>query len=139
MTKFVYYLLLVILIIYIVSPVDLYPLFFDDIIASGILFYLWHKNSKRKRQRRYSYSRNQSQNNKENKTDAPLGLEEAYRTLGIRPGASLKDVTRAYKEKITRTHPDKAGHLSEELQEKAKELTIKLNIAFDIIKRSKKG
>ncbi len=139
MTNFVYYLQIVILILYILSPLDLHPLFWDDIIVSGILFYLWRRNSKQKRQRIYSHYYNQSQRNKENKTNAHIGLKDAYRILGIKPGASLKEAGRAYKEKVARTHPDKAGHLSEELQEKAKELTIKLNNAFDIIKRSKTG
>lgn len=139
MANLSHYIWLIILILYILSPLDLHPLFLDDIIASGILFYLWRRHSKQKRQRFYSHYYNQSQGNKENKTNAHTGLKDAYRTLGIKPGASLKEARKVYKEKITRTHPDKAGHLSEELQEKAKELTIKLNNAFDIIKRSKRG
>ena len=35
-------------------------------------------------------------------------------------------------------HPDKVSHLSEELQETAKELTLKLNEAYDLIKQYKK-
>lgn len=136
MANLVYYFWLIILIIYILSPWDLHPLFFDDLIASGVLFYLWYKNVKQKRQRSYSYSYGQSQENKKNESKGHLGLEEAYRLLGINPDVSWKEVKKAYKEKVAKSHPDKVSHLSEELQEKAKEVTLKLNNALDIIKRN---
>jgi DnaJ-domain-containing protein 1 len=128
---------LIILIIYILSPLDLHPLFLDDLIASGILFYLLYKNAKQKRQRDYFYSYTRSKESKKNETDIHLDLEEAYKVLGLNPNASWEEVKRAYKEKIAKSHPDKVSHLSEELQEKAKELTLKLNKALDIIKRNK--
>ncbi len=45
---------------------------------------------------------------------------------------------KAYKNKMTKSHPDKVSHLSEELQEKARELTLRINQAIDIIKQHKK-
>ncbi len=57
--------------------------------------------------------------------------------LGVDPNASWEEINKAYKEKISKSHPDKVSHLSEELQEKARELTLKLNQALDIIKRSR--
>ncbi len=137
MTNFVYYLWLILLIIYIISPFDAHPFFFDDLIASGILFYLIYKNAKQKRQRNYTYSHGQSQENKKNESRRPLDLEEAHKSLGINPTASWDEVKKAYKEKIILSHPDKVNHLSIELQEKAKELTLRLNKALDIIKQNK--
>lgn len=138
MTNFVYYLWLILLIIYIISPFDAHPFFFDDLIASGILFYLIYKNAKQKRQRNYTYSHGQSQEDRKNESRRPLDLEEARKLLGINPTASWEEVKKAYKEKIVLSHPDKVNHLSEELQEKAKEVTLKLNNALDIIKHHKR-
>ena len=53
--------------------------------------------------------------------------------------ASLEDVNKAYREKMTKCHPDKVSHLSEELQEKARELALDLNQAYDLIKKHKKA
>jgi DnaJ-domain-containing protein 1 len=50
----------------------------------------------------------------------------------------MDEISRAYKEKMIKSHPDKVSHLSKELQEKAKELTMELNAAIDLIKRYQK-
>ena len=135
MSNVTYYFWLIVLIVYILSPLDLHPLFLDDLIASGVLFYLLYRNVKQKKQRIYSYSSGQSQ---ENRAHEHFGLQEAFRLLDVKPDTPWQEIKKAYKEKITRSHPDKVAHMSEELQEKAKELTLMLNKALDIIKRSKK-
>jgi DnaJ-domain-containing protein 1 len=68
-----------------------------------------------------------------------MGLNEAHRVLHVSPEAPWREVQKAYKERMAKSHPDKVSHLSEELQEKAKELTLEINKAFNIIKRYKKG
>ncbi|MCH7559422.1 MAG: DnaJ domain-containing protein [Planctomycetes bacterium] len=68
-----------------------------------------------------------------------MGLEEAHSLLHINPDAPWGEVQKAYKERMAKSHPDKVSHLSEELQEKAKELALKINKAFNIIKSYKKG
>lgn len=138
MTKLVYYIWLILLALYILSPFDAHPHIFDDIIAAGVLFYLLYRNAKKKRQRNYTYSHGQSQEDKTNESRRPLDLHEAHKLFGINPSASWEEVKKAYKEKIILSHPDKVNHLSIELQEKAKELTLRLNKALDIIKREKK-
>ncbi len=137
MSNLIYYFWLILLIIYIISPFDIHPLFLDDLIAAGVLFYLLYKNAKQKKQRESYYSQNQSQENKKTESEGHFSLGGAYRLLGVNPDASMEEVKKAYKEKVTKSHPDKVNHLSEELQEKAKELTLKLNKAIDIIERSK--
>ncbi|ODS30954.1 MAG: DnaJ-like protein DjlA [Candidatus Scalindua rubra] len=112
-------------------------LYFDDLIASGFLYYLWQKFKNQKRQRNF-YSKSQSQENRKTESKGDLNLEDAYKILGVSPNASLKEVQKAYKDKIVKSHPDKVTHLSKELQEKAKEVTAKLNKAIEIIKRHKK-
>ncbi len=86
----------------------------------------------------FYYSISRSQGSKKEEYNADLDLEEAYGLLGLNPDASWEEVQKAYKEKIAKSHPDKVAHLSEELQEKAKELTLKLNNAIDVIRRYKK-
>ena len=137
MTKSTYYILIIILIIYIVSPLDLHPLIFDDLIASGFLYYIWQKFKKQKSPRNY-YSRGRSQANIKNEPDDQMSLDEAYRLLHVSPDAPWGEVQKAYKERMAKSHPDKVSHLSEELQKKAKELTIKINKAYNIIKSYKK-
>ncbi len=138
MSKFTYLILIIILIIYIVSPLDLHPLIFDDLIASGFLYYIWQKFKKQKSPRNY-YSRGRSQANIKNESDDQMSLDEAYRLLHVSPDAPWGEVQKAYKERMAKSHPDKVSHLSEELQKKAKELALEINKAFNIIKCYKKG
>ena len=143
MTGFLNYFWIILLAVYIISPFDAYPLFMDDLVAAGVLFYILYRNAKKKKQRQsynhYSQSQSsgQSQQNKTAGPQGPLTLEDAYVLLGVDPGASIDEISRAYKEKMSKSHPDKVSHLSEELQEKAEELTLNLNEAFDLIKRHK--
>jgi hypothetical protein len=144
MTNFLKYLWPILLAVYIISPFDAHPLFLDDLIASGVLFYILYKNAKQRKQQQqyYNYYR-QSQSSSQSQQEAgtgprgPLTLDEAYRLLGVSPDASLDKINKVYREKMSKSHPDKVSHLSEELQEKAKELTLKLNEALDLIKKQK--
>jgi DnaJ-domain-containing protein 1 len=142
MSNILNYLWLILLAIYIISPFDAHPLFLDDLIASGLLFYMVYKNAKRKKQQQqyYDYYKQSESSRQTSETESkgPLTLDDACRLLGVSPNSSLDDITKAYKEKMIKSHPDKVSHLSEELQEKAKELTLKLNEAYDLIKKYKK-
>jgi hypothetical protein len=136
------YLWLILIGIYIISPVDLVPWhIFDDLIAAGVMFYLLYKNARKKKQyeQYYSHTQNQSQNSHKasHDTRGPLTLDRAYSLLGISASASREEINKAYRAKISKSHPDKVTHLSVELQDKAKELTLRLNEALDLIKRHK--
>ncbi|UCH81859.1 MAG: DnaJ domain-containing protein [Nitrospiraceae bacterium] len=131
----------VLLAVYIISPFDAHPLFLDDLIAAGIMFYMIYKNSKRRQQYEQYYTHTGSADNGRSRTShpsAPMSLDEAYKILDIKSGASLDDISKAYREKMKKSHPDKVSHLSHELQEKAKELTLRINEAFELIKNNKK-
>lgn len=132
------YIAIILSLFYILRLGFIFPSIWDELIALGILFYITLKTSsprprERKRntqyrRKHYTYSEPPPVNNK-----GPLTLNEAYKVLGLVPGASLVDVKKAYKEKISKNHPDKVNHLSEELQEKAKELTIQINESYNLI------
>jgi DnaJ-domain-containing protein 1 len=136
MNKYKFYFLIIILIIYIISPLDLFPFVFDDLIASGFLFYFWRKFKNQKNQKSY-YSRSKSQTNINAGSDGPMNLDESYKLLNVSSDASLSEVQKAYKEKMAKSHPDKVAHLSEELQKKAKELALEINKAYNNIKSYK--
>ena len=136
MNKYKFYFLIIILIIYIISPLDLFPFVFDDLIASGFLFYFWRKFKNQKNQKSY-YSRSKSQTNINAGSDGPMNLDESYKLLNVSFDASLSEVQKAYKEKMAKSHPDKVAHLSEELQKKAKELALEINKAYNNIKSYK--
>ena len=135
------YIWIILLAIYIISPIDAMPGIIDDILAGIALYYYFQKNLKGKQQQRFYNQSRQSQSNSYTPPGpgGPLDLEEASKILGVGPGATLDEIGRAYKEKMRMSHPDKVTHLSEELQEKAKELTLRLNEAYDLIKKYKKG
>ena len=146
MTKFLNYIWIILLAVYIISPIDANPLFIDDLIAAAVLFYFLYKNTKLKQQQQrssgydtQSNSGKQSQQNSTAGLQGPLTLDKAYRILGISPDSTLDEINRAYKEKMTKSHPDKVSHLSEQLQEKAKELTLELNDAYELVKQHKKA
>ncbi len=68
-----------------------------------------------------------------------MSLDEAYRRLNVSPDTTWKEVQKAYKEKMAKSHPDKVAHLGEELQKKAWELTLEINKAYNIIKNHKES
>jgi hypothetical protein len=143
MNNLLTYLWIILLGLYIISPFDAHPLFMDDLIAAGVLFYVLYKNARRKKdyeQYYSSYKQSQSsgssQENGKAASQGPVTLDEAYRLLGVTRSTPWDEIQRAYKEKIIKSHPDKVNHLSTELQEKAREITLNLNEALDIIKRS---
>lgn len=132
------YLWIILLIIYILSPLDAHPLFLDDLIASGILLWLLYRDPGRQERGGYRASREQTrEESPQTKADA-LTLEDAYRILGVTPDTPLQEVKRAYKEKISKSHPDKVSHLGEELRDKAAEVTLRLNTAMRMIRNSRR-
>ncbi len=138
MNKYTLFLLLILLIVYIVSPLDLHPFVFDDLIALGFLFHFWRKFKNLKNQRNYN-SGSRSQANIRTDPDEQMNLPDAYRLLNVSPNAPWNEVQKAYKEKMAKSHPDKVAHLGEELQKKAKEITLEINKAYNIIKSYKAG
>ena len=138
MPKLFHYLWVIILIIYILSPLDaVTPSILDDLIASGILLYMLYKNGGIKKRGGYSQNYDHTQRGDDKRPVDSLTLEDAYRFLGVSPDTPLKEVEKTYKEKISKSHPDKVSHLGDELQEKASEVTLKLNSAINMIRKNR--
>ena len=61
-----------------------------------------------------------------------MNLDECYRALGLKPGASLQEARRSYYERVKFFHPDR-HQASPGLLRKATEETKKLNLAYERI------
>src|SRR3954452_7434156 len=59
-----------------------------------------------------------------------MDLEESYRALGLKPGASLQEARRSYHQLVKFFHPDR-HQASPGLLRKATEETKKLNLAYE--------
>ena len=72
-------------------------------------------------------------------TNAPaMNLDESYRALGVKPGATLQEIKRSYRESLKFFHPDRHQN-SPTLLLKATEQTKKLNIAYERVLKSLGG
>jgi hypothetical protein len=60
----------------------------------------------------------------------PMNLEESYRTLGLKPGASLQEARRAYHQLVKFFHPDR-HQASPGWLRTATEETKKFNLAYE--------
>ena len=56
-------------------------------------------------------------------------LQEAYKTLGVRSTAPMKEIEKVFREKALKLHPDRPGG--------SEEAMAKLNAAYDLIKQSR--
>ncbi|MFO7599013.1 MAG: DnaJ domain-containing protein [Candidatus Desulfacyla sp.] len=114
---------------YLISPYDLFPDFFvgvgwiDDLILLGLLW--WYLYVYRKR--RYGYEgpgprrEPYAEDAGREKTPPHEGAEpkDPYTVLGVRKGASSKEIKEAYRHLAGRYHPDKVLHLGHEFKELA--------------------
>lgn len=114
---------------YLISPYDLFPDFFvgvgwiDDLIILGLLW--WYLYVYRKR--RYGYEgpgprrEPYAEDAGREKTPPHEGVEpkDPYTVLGVRKGASSKEIKEAYRHLAGQYHPDKVLHLGHEFKELA--------------------
>lgn len=63
--------------------------------------------------------------------------ESAYKILGISPSATDEEVKTAYREMAKKYHPDKVSHLGEEVKKAAEEKFLKVNEAYEAIKKER--
>jgi DnaJ like chaperone protein len=107
--------------LYLRSPIDLIPDrlgaigLLDDLVV--LLVALWWLGRRRARARTRS------------------GPSEAgwdpHAVLGVARDASPEDITRAYREQMSRYHPDRVAHLGEELRELAHRKAVEIQRAYE--------
>jgi hypothetical protein len=148
------WLLLLLVVLYVLSPLDLLPDFlglpgrFDDLlVALGTLFYLYSASKKipgqeRPRGAHSSGGGGQShRSGKDFKGDPPgrdaTESSDPYALLGADRGDSLEEIRRRYKEMLLQYHPDRVAHLGREFQEMAERKTKEITEAFQAITKER--
>ena len=142
--------LIILALLYALSPYDLLPDFMigwgwlDDLVVLGLLArYLYRQKKKREAfQNYYQHQRNAHDNdrNKSNNAKGPYGHKDSgefshvgdpYKILGIDRSASQEDIKRAYRSLAGKYHPDKVEHLGEEFKELAENRFKDIQRAWD--------
>jgi DnaJ like chaperone protein len=63
--------------------------------------------------------------------------ESAYKILGITANATDEELKTAYREMAKKYHPDKVSHLGEDVKKAAEEKFLKVNEAYETIKKER--
>lgn len=128
--------LLVLALIYVLSPYDLFPDmiigwgWIDDLVVLGFLWrYFYLLKKKRERFQKYyksgqnthsdqNYKKAAGENSSRSNTQAQdaSALWDPYKILEIQRGASQEDIKRAYRQLAGKYHPDKVEHLGDEFK-----------------------
>ena len=64
-------------------------------------------------------------------------IESAYQVLGIDSSASNEEIKKAYRKIAMENHPDKVGHLGEDIRKAAEEKFSRINVAYEKIKKQR--
>ncbi len=64
-------------------------------------------------------------------------IEDDYKILEVSPDATDEEVKKAYREAAKKHHPDKVGHLGEDVRKAAEEKFAQVNNAYDRIKKAR--
>lgn len=64
-------------------------------------------------------------------------IEDDYKILEVSPDATDEEVKKAYREAAKKHHPDKVGHLGEDVRKAAEEKFARVNEAYDRIKKAR--
>ena len=147
--------LLVLALLYVLSPYDLFPDmvigwgWIDDVVILGFLWrYFYLMKKKRERVQKYyqssqnnthgdnNYSNAGSENNTHSNAQARNSsvLWDPYKILEIDRGASQDDIKRAYRQLAGKYHPDKVEHLGDEFKVLAEKRFKEVQQAYQELK-----
>lgn len=150
------WLLLLLGVLYVLSPVDLIPDFLglpgrldDLLVALGTLFYLYSASGKIPGKDRTEEARSSRKGpggreerrgpaGDSRREDGP-GPADPYEVLGVDRGEDFETIRRRYREKLLQYHPDRVHHLGREFQEMAEQRTKQITEAFRKIARERGG
>ena len=150
------WLLLILCILYVLSPMDLLPdvlglpgRFDDLLVALGTLFYLFTRSKEipgagRSRGAGTANEGRRGREERRESKDSSSGRaarepEDPYSILGVNRGEDIEEIRRRYKEKLLQYHPDRVQHLGKEFQEMAERRTKEITEAYQRILRERGG
>ncbi|MBO4488377.1 MAG: DnaJ domain-containing protein [Bacteroidales bacterium] len=91
----------------------------------------------------YDYQYDYGGNSQENQyggggsTRVTYNIEDDYKILEVSPDATDEEVKKAYREAAKKHHPDKVGHLGEDVRKAAEEKFAQVNNAYERIKKAR--
>lgn len=152
MNPFWVILVVVLGLVYIISPIDLLPDFFpiagriDDLGLVALLIYylktgrmplfisqigrwLFGSGGTGPKDSRQSGAGDQNRGTASRRA----GKKDPYSVLGLSPDASRKDIHNAYRRLAQQYHPDKVLHLGEEFQELARQRFVEIQEAYEVL------
>ena len=147
--------LIILAILYLISPYDILPDFIvgwgwlDDLGILGLLiryFYLLKRKQAYKDERfqqtgqpfeknggqRFSQERTSDSNTQ---FETNQSLKDPFEILGIERDASQEMIKKAYREMANKYHPDKVNHLGKEFKEIAEKRFKEVQEAYEILKK----
>jgi len=119
--------------LYLVSPIDLIPDVGPAGLIDDILFFaltLWWVGTRPQSRPAGGTRQRKAAGGQRPQHDA----WDPHRVLGVPRGASRPEITRAYREKMKRYHPDRVADLGEDLQRLAHEKTLEIQRAYDTLR-----
>jgi len=117
--------LIILALLYVLSPYDLFPDFYaigwgwlDDLILLGLLWRYWNSLSKKQFEgsNRSSQKKPRDAGSEFEEMDRP---KDPYKVLNISRNASSEEIKKAYRQLANKYHPDKVLHLGEEFRKLA--------------------
>jgi uncharacterized membrane protein YkvA (DUF1232 family) len=148
------YLIYIILILYVLSPLDLIPewiagyfgLIDDAIIIGALYWYFIRRPAKLRAQgaqyRNTSYRQGQGRreegfqdNRRESQAGQGFSKRDPYEVLGLARGASRDEVRNAYRQLANKYHPDKVNHLGDEFKQLAEKRFKEIQEAYQELVR----
>lgn len=141
-------LIIIIALLYIISPYDLLPDFFpitgwfDDAFLLGVLLYYLKFRQLPKFLSRFMRFNPRSQDSADSENFNRSGFKKAesrpdapspYEILGVKPGAGPDEIRAAYRHAAQAYHPDKVAHLGPELRELAQKKFVEIQEAYHLL------
>jgi DnaJ like chaperone protein len=125
-------LLLLALLIYIVSPLDVIPDLLgplgrvDDLILVALFVWRYYFRLVRQSASSTAGPEPRTKNTHRSRTDP-------YSILKLSPEASLKEIEEQYRSLMKQYHPDRVAHLGEDLRKLAHEKTVEIQRAYQTL------
>lgn len=144
--------LIILAILYFLSPIDMLPDFLHPLIGrlddlfifiALILYYYYGinllkwfmgRNAHHHYQNRYQNQFGGNENQKVGE-DRQTPLMNPYQILGVLPEARPEEIKKAYREASQKYHPDKVSHLGHEFQELAQKKFVEIQEAYEELRR----